>query len=90
MEVVHTKDKEEVAKKASLQINKILKAHSHVPILFLSSGGSSLLLLDQIEIFPANFTVGMTDERFDENAEVNNFAKLCKEHRKRLTKPKTA
>jgi len=36
-----------------------------------------LELLERIEIFPPNFTVGMTDERFSQDPNVNNFAQLC-------------
>jgi len=77
MEITRTKDKEEATEKASSWFNKILDAHSHVPILFLSSGGSSLELLKNIVIFPSHLTIGMTDERFSEDPEVNNFAQLC-------------
>tara|TARA_Y100000310_G_scaffold344267_2_gene456104 strand:- start:487 stop:1194 length:708 start_codon:yes stop_codon:yes gene_type:complete len=76
MEVIRTKDKEETVEKASSSLNQILDEHAHVPTLFLSSGGSSLVLLDRIVIFPPNFTVGMTDERLSEDPQVNNFAQL--------------
>ena len=76
MEITRTKNKEEAIEKASARLNQILDAHSYVPTLFLSSGGSSLELLEHIVIFPPNFTVGMTDERFSEDPKVNNFAQL--------------
>ena len=76
IEITRTKNKEEAIEKASSRLNQILDAHSHVPTLFLSSGGSSLELLEHIVIFPPNFTVGMTDERFSEDPKVNNFAQL--------------
>jgi len=78
MEVTRTTSRKEATEKASSHLNQILDAHSHVPILFLSSGGSSLGLLERIVIFPSNFTVGMTDERFSEDPKVNNFAHLSK------------
>ncbi|MCH7828332.1 6-phosphogluconolactonase [Patescibacteria group bacterium] len=77
MEITRTKNKEEAIKKASSRLNQILDAHSHVPTLFLSSGGSSSGLLERIVIFPPNFIVGMTDERFSEDPKVNNFAQLA-------------
>jgi len=46
-------------------------------MLFLSSGGSSLQLLDRIKTLPPNLTVGMTDERFTQDPKVNNFAQFC-------------
>ena len=57
MEVLQTKSSKEAAEKASSHLNQILDAHSHIPILFLSSGGSSLALLENIVIFPSHFTV---------------------------------
>jgi len=77
MEVIRKKSRKEAIEKVSLRLNQILDAHSHVPMLFLSSGGSSLELLERIVIFPPNFTVGMTDERFSEDPKVNNFARLA-------------
>jgi len=76
MEVTRTKNTKEATEKASFRLNKILDAHAHIPILFLSAGGSSLGLLERIVVFPPNFTVGMTDERFSEDPKVNNFAQL--------------
>lgn len=77
MEITRTKSSKEAIEKASLHLNQILDAHSHVPTLFLSSGGSSLVLLEHIIIFPPNFMIGMTDERFSEDPKVNNFAQLA-------------
>ena len=76
IEVTRTKNSKEAIEKASLRLNQILDAHAHIPILFLSSGGSSLELLDHITVFPSNFTVGVTDERFSEDSKVNNFAQM--------------
>lgn len=76
MRIFRYQTKEETTKEAARHVNGIFDAHAHVPILFLSSGGSSLGLLDSIELFPQNFTVGVTDERFSEDPKVNNFAQL--------------
>lgn len=75
-EIIRTKNSKEAVEKASLRLNEILDAHAHVPTLFLSSGGSSLELLDNITVFPPNFTVGMTDERFSQDLNVNNFTQM--------------
>ena len=76
-EITHLKNKEETAEKASSYLNQILDAHSHIPTLFLASGGSSLKLLEPIVIFPPNLTVGVLDERFSEDPKVNNFTQLA-------------
>jgi len=76
MEVTRTKSSKEALEKASARLNQILDAHSHIPTLFLTAGGSSFGLLEQVVIFPRNFTVGMTDERFSEDLKVNNFSQL--------------
>ncbi|MDP4007369.1 MAG: 6-phosphogluconolactonase [bacterium] len=77
MEITRTKSKGEAVEKAAAYLNQTLEAHSHVPTLFLSSGGSSLELLEHVAIFPPNFIVGMADERFSEDSKVNNFAQLA-------------
>jgi 6-phosphogluconolactonase/glucosamine-6-phosphate isomerase/deaminase len=76
IETISSKTTEEAAAKAVSRLNQIFDAHSHIPILFLSSGGSSLALLDEIKIIPSNFTLGVTDERFSKDEKVNNFAQL--------------
>ena len=76
MEIIRTKDSNEATEKASLRLNGILDAHAHVPTLLLLSGGSSFKLLDNITVFPPNFTVGMTDERFSQDLTINNFAQM--------------
>jgi len=76
IEVTRTASRKEATEKASSHVNHILDAHVHVPILFLSSGGSSMALLENIVVFPSHLTVGMTDERFSEDPKVNNFAQL--------------
>ncbi|MBI2642667.1 MAG: 6-phosphogluconolactonase [Candidatus Wildermuthbacteria bacterium] len=67
MEVVRCKDKEEAKKSAGKKLNELFLSHQHVPILFLSSGGSALRLLDEIDAssLPKDLAVGMLDERLD-------------------------
>jgi 6-phosphogluconolactonase/glucosamine-6-phosphate isomerase/deaminase len=77
MEVKRYSTKQEAKKEGARKLNQLLDAHSHVPTLFLSSGGSPLELLDDIIIFPVNLTVGVPDERFSGDPRVNNFAQLA-------------
>ncbi|MDP2637203.1 MAG: 6-phosphogluconolactonase [bacterium] len=67
MEVVRCKTKEEAKKSAGKKLNQLFLSHQHVPVLFLSSGGSALQLLDEIDVntLPEDFAVGMLDERLE-------------------------
>ena len=76
VDIKRFRTKSEAAKAAQHKLNELFDAYSHLPTLFLSSGGSSLELLEGIVMFPRNATIGMTDERFFENPKINNFAKL--------------
>ncbi len=51
---------------------------SDTPVLFLSSGGSALSILEYVDIssLPKNLTVGVLDERVTQNSEESNFSKL--------------
>ncbi|OHA68087.1 MAG: hypothetical protein A3J68_00945 [Candidatus Wildermuthbacteria bacterium RIFCSPHIGHO2_02_FULL_48_16] len=65
MEVVRCKTKEEAIKNAGKKLNELFLSHQHVPVLFLSSGGSALQLLDEIDVnsLPEDLAVGVLDER---------------------------
>jgi 6-phosphogluconolactonase/glucosamine-6-phosphate isomerase/deaminase len=51
-----------------------------LPTLFLTSGGSSLLLLDYIpeDVLGPNMTISVLDERFSTDENINNFAQMTK------------
>lgn len=52
---------------------------TQVPKLFLSSGGSSLSLLEHVQggVLGPHITVSVLDERFSEDPDINNFAQLA-------------
>lgn len=66
------------AKEAGKYINDIFMTNINKPFLFLIGGGSSLEVLENInpEFIPENLTVAVTDERFTDDMEDNNFDKL--------------
>ena len=67
---------DKVLSAASAKLNEVLTKYRGQDFLFLSSGGSSLALLDKIDV--ANFgnwsTVTVLDERFSVDPTVNNFS----------------
>ncbi|MDO8577435.1 MAG: 6-phosphogluconolactonase [Candidatus Wildermuthbacteria bacterium] len=65
MEVVRCKIKETAIKNAGKKLSELFLNHQHVPVLFLSSGGSALELLDEIDTvcLPYDLVVGVLDER---------------------------
>ncbi|MBI1971304.1 MAG: 6-phosphogluconolactonase [Candidatus Wildermuthbacteria bacterium] len=75
MEVKRYSTKQKAREAAAQKLNQLLDAYSRVPTLFLSSGGSSLELLDGLEI-GKNVTVSVLDERYSTDPTVNNFAQL--------------
>lgn len=74
MEAVRCTTKEEARTKAADELNDLfLKIRD--PILFLSSGGSSLELLDGIHV-DERITVSVLDERYSRDPAINNFTQL--------------
>ncbi|MBI2641965.1 MAG: 6-phosphogluconolactonase [Candidatus Wildermuthbacteria bacterium] len=78
MEIVRCKSKEEAKKSAGKKLNQLFLSHQHLPVLFLSSGGSALQLLDEIDTtcLPKNLTVGVLDERMDVEPKNSNRAQF--------------
>lgn len=78
MEVYSYQSAEEALVAAQRQLRKSFAAAADRPILFLSSGGSALRLLDnwQSSNIPACLTVGVVDERFSTDPTVNNYLQL--------------
>ena len=74
MEVVRCKNKEEAKKSAGKKLNQLFLSHQHVPVLFLSSGGSALELLDEIDTacLPKDLAVGVLDERLNVEPKSSN------------------
>ena len=72
--------KETIVKEASKALNELFSAQKGKEFLFLSSGGSSLSLLDGLdpENFGPNSTIGVLDERYSTDSSINNLAQLQK------------
>lgn len=73
--VLHQKKAIERATRALA--DALLVSHKH-PVLFLTSGGSALTLLDRlpVAVFGKALTVGMLDERYSRDPRANNFLQL--------------
>ena len=78
MELTRARNKEKVKILAKLALNSLLASSKDLPLLFLSSGGSSLEILSGIdkENLGPHLTIGMLDERFSQDPLVNNFLQL--------------
>ena len=65
--------------RAGEALNNAFSEYEKEPILFLSSGGSSLPLLDLIDVsqLGQHVTVAALDERFSLNPSENNFAQIA-------------
>lgn len=67
---------------AAHQLNQGLAqvAAQNQPVLFLVSGGSSLQLLDLIDLqaLPSNLTIAPLDERYSPDSSINNMAQIMK------------
>jgi len=79
MKIFQDKDNEKVIQEAAKELNRLLGKAKGQPILLLLSGGSSLELISGIEIknLGEHVTIGMLDERFSEDAGVNNFSQFA-------------
>jgi len=66
------------AKKATQSALETYIYNSNKPILFLSSGGSALSLLDRyvIDMKAHQLTISVLDERFSDDPTINNFLQL--------------
>ena len=80
MKIQRLKNEEEARVAAQNALSVLFSQHKNTPILFLSSGGSALELLDGLSIANRKdlITLGMLDERYSEKEGVNNFVSLTK------------
>lgn len=80
MEIIRFKDSDQLKTEAREAFITFIAEQKEKPVLILASGGSSLEILSGINPFylGPRLTVGMLDERFDQNSEVNNFTQLTK------------
>ena len=80
METFKDKDTAVVIRKAKESLNNELAKSKGLPVLLLLSGGSSLNLLSDLnqELFGSHLTIGVLDERYSKEPNINNFAQLQK------------
>jgi 6-phosphogluconolactonase/glucosamine-6-phosphate isomerase/deaminase len=79
MEIYRAKNSETAKKKASKELQSILEENKDTAVLFLSSGGSALSLLEDIELKNAdNLTISVLDERYTFKGDESNFVNLAK------------
>jgi len=66
------------AQEAGKYLSDLLFLYSGKPVLFLLAGGSAMAVLDHVkpESLSPDVTVTMTDDRFSDELDVNNFAVL--------------
>ena len=78
MKINHYANKDKALVKAGSFLNQVFNQFKKFKILFMSSGGSSLGILDKIDtgLINKNFTITVLDERFSRNPKINNFSQL--------------
>ncbi len=69
---------EEAAKGAAQAVTDAMRTYQDTPVLFLASGGSPLAIFPHMtpDLFDARVTISVTDERFNPDPAINNFAQL--------------
>ena len=80
MKIQRFTDKEKARTEAQKALVALFAKHTNTPILFLSSGGSALELLDGLSFLNKKHlvTLGMLDERYSDKEEFSNFLSLTK------------
>lgn len=82
MEIIQCSNPKEAGLRAREALQTMLheKKQSAIPVLLLLSGGSAFSLLDAIpeDACGAHMTIGMLDERFSVDEDINNFAQFAK------------
>lgn len=78
MNVFSNTNREYVKQKATEELSSLFKEYQETSILFLSSGGSALELLEGLDknLLGPHITISVLDERFDKDPKINNFAQL--------------
>lgn len=74
------KEKDEASLYGGYAINRLIEQYKDTPTLLLISGGSAMELLESINMdhVGQQLTVSVLDERFSEDAKINNFLQLQK------------
>jgi 6-phosphogluconolactonase/glucosamine-6-phosphate isomerase/deaminase len=80
IQIFRQSDALSAAAEAGENLNSFLAENKKLPILLMLSGGSALSILDYVgeSVLGPNLTVSMLDERFSQDPEINNFARLQK------------
>lgn len=76
MKILENKSQEELLKLATEELRSLFESNKNTPILFLTSGGSSLDILENLKVTHSHFSLGVLDERYDTDSNINNFAIL--------------
>ncbi len=71
-------DAEKAAQQAGAALSKLLERFQETPVLLLLAGGSARAVLAHIDeaVLGQHLTVTVTDDRFSEELDVNNFTQL--------------
>ncbi len=79
-EVFRQADKQAAAAELGEYLNRLLAENKQRPVLLMLSGGSALKTLDYLgkTSLGENLTISMLDERFSQDPEINNFARMQK------------
>lgn len=80
LEVFNNPSEEKLTKETAIVLEDLFKQNLRKKILFLTSGGSALKLVEYIDpkIITKDFTISVLDERFSKEPNINNFAQLTK------------
>ncbi len=78
--ITHVLQSNILAQGAGAALNALFKEYGDKPFLFLSSGGSSLAILDFIDpsLFTKNSMIAVLDERYSTDPSINNLAQIEK------------
>lgn len=78
LKIFNDPSEEKLTKEAAETLEGLFKQYLDRKILFLTSGGSALKLLDYIDKVNQAFTISVLDERFSRQSDINNFSQLTK------------
>lgn len=76
MKIITNTDKKTLLLKAAQELQSIFNQNNNQPILFLSSGGSSFEILRYVQNITSHISIGVLDERYSADPQINNFSQL--------------
>lgn len=77
MQIVQNSSIEELKRQAGQTLQELFTENLKKPILFLTSGGSALAILENVKIPEgSHISIGVLDERYSEDPTINNFTQL--------------